>query len=209
MASYTDTKGVEGEGYWSMGCDAVYGLGCVDDVQWFMVYGLWFMVYGLWYMVYGLWFMVYDYVHCSAACHACAVTRLACYVAALPYLKGACRGCSQEVCGAAGHYLCFARFAALLHYCYTRAPCDCDNHERSQRKHLAFTPWAVQRMPTLQHHTSRARWRSLQLIALHRPITMLLRCIPHLPHLSRPFLLILILTLLELPFSPHPHPNAA
>ena len=59
MASYTDTKGVEGEGYWSMSCDAVYGLGCVDDVQWFMVYGLWFMVYGLWFMVYGLWFMVY------------------------------------------------------------------------------------------------------------------------------------------------------
>jgi hypothetical protein len=58
MASYADTKGVEGEGYWLMGCDAVYGLGFVDDVQWFMVYGygLWFN--GLWFMD-GLWFMVY------------------------------------------------------------------------------------------------------------------------------------------------------
>ena len=151
MASDAHTKGIE---------ELVN-----EHLMWCMVWDLWLMFNPG--MVEILWFMVYDDVHSSAASHACAVTRLACYVTALPYLKGACRGCSQEVCGAAGHYLCFVRFAALLHYCYTRAPCDCDNHERSQRTHLAFTPWAVQRMPNFNrtHHArAGAHFNSLRCV---------------------------------------------
>jgi hypothetical protein len=81
MASDTYTKGIEG---------------LVNELlMWCMVWDLLLMFNPG--MVEILWFMVYDYVHSSAACHACAITRLVCYVTALPYLKGLCRGCSQEV----------------------------------------------------------------------------------------------------------------